>query len=247
MTDDERFLISRFKELSNRSFNRGIWTFSDFLSLAEQSLVHAAVQYDYQLWGGFENAERKIAVFGSEDLCGYKADMPLKIVRIEPVSQKFADALTHRDYLGAIMSLGVKREVLGDILINENCGYVFCLDTIAEFLRDNILQVKHTTVHCDILDELPEIAKGEPQYKEVLVSSERLDAIISAVFNLSRSDAKELFADRKIFVDSREVASASFSLSADSIVSVRGKGRFKYCGTVRQTKKGRMAIAVEVY
>ena len=247
MTDDERFLVSRFNELSNRAFNRGIWSFSDFLSLAEQSLVYSAVRHDFYLWGGYENAERKIAVFGSEDLCGYKAEMPLKTVKISPVSQKFADALTHRDFLGAIMSLGVKREVLGDILISDNCGYVFCIDTIAEFLRDNVLQVKHTSVHCDILDELPEIAKSEPQYKEVLVSSERLDAVISAVFNLSRSDAKELFADRKIFVDSREVSSASYSLSENSIVSVRGKGRFKYCGAVRQTKKGRMAIAVEVY
>lgn len=247
MNENEKYVVSRIKELSKRSFNRGIWTFSDFLSLAEQSLAEASAESEYLLWGGYENAERKIAAFGSEDICGYKEEMPIKIVKIEPVSKKFSDTLTHRDFLGALMSLGVKREVTGDILIKDNIGYVLCIDTIAEFLKDNISQVKHTSVKCEILDELPDIAKAEPVSKELLVSSERIDAVISAVFNLSRSDAKELFADRKIFSDSREVSSPSMTAVEGSIISVRGKGRFKYNGIIRQTKKGRMSISVEIY
>lgn len=247
MNENDKHIVSRIKELSVRSFNRGIWTFSDFLSLAEQSLVEASAESEYLLWGGYENAERKIAAFGSEDICGYKEEMPIKIVKIEPVSKKFSDTLTHRDFLGALMSLGVKREVTGDILIKDNIGYVLCIDTIAEFLKDNISQVKHTSVKCEILDELPDIAKAEPVSKELLVSSERIDAVISAVFNLSRSDAKELFADRKIFSDSREVSSPSMTAVEGSIISVRGKGRFKYNGIIRQTKKGRMSISVEIY
>lgn len=247
MNENDKHIVSRIKELSVRSFNRGIWTFSDFLSLAEQSLVEASAESEYLLWGGYENAERKIAAFGSEDICGYKEEMPIKIVKIEPVSKKFADTLTHRDFLGALMSLGVKREVTGDILIKDNIGYVLCIDTIAEFLKDNISHVKHTSVKCEILDELPDIAKAEPVSKELLVSSERIDAVISAVFNLSRSDAKELFSDRKVFSDSREVSSASMTAVEGSIISVRGKGRFRYNGIIRQTKKGRMSISVEIY
>lgn len=247
MNENDKHIVSRFKELSERSFNRGIWTFSDFLSLAEQSLVESSAESEYLLWGGYENAERKIAAFGSEAICGYKEELPIKIVKIEPVSKKFADTLTHRDFLGALMSLGVKREVTGDILIKDNIGYVLCLDTISEFIKDNISQVKHTSVKCEILDELPDIAKTEPVSKELLVSSERLDAVISAVFNLSRSDAKELFSDKKIFSDSREVSSPAAAVSEGSIISVRGKGRFKYNGIVRQTKKGRMSISVEIY
>lgn len=247
MNENDKHIVSRIKELSVRSFNRGIWTFSDFLSLAEQSLVEASAESEYLLWGGYENAERKIAAFGSEDICGYKEEMPIKIVKIEPVSKKFADTLKHRDFLGALMSLGVKREVTGDILIKDNIGYVLCIDTIAEFLKDNISHVKHTSVKCEILDELPDIAKAEPVSKELLVSSERIDAVISAVFNLSRSDAKELFSDRKVFSDSREVSSASMTAVEGSIISVRGKGRFRYNGIIRQTKKGRMSISVEIY
>ena len=124
MTDDERFLASRLKELSKRSYNRGIWTYSDFLTMAEQALVSLSAENEFELVGGFDAAERRLVIFGSEDSCGYQFEPPIKVVKIEPVSKKFSDALTHRDFLGAIMSLGIKREVLGDIVVRENIGYV---------------------------------------------------------------------------------------------------------------------------
>ncbi len=247
MTDDERYLVSRLKELSKRSFNRGIWTYSEFLTMAEQALVASASECSFELVGGFEAAERRIAVFGSEENCGYQYEAPLKVVKIEPVSKKFSDNLSHRDFLGSIMSLGIKREVLGDIVIRENTGYVVCLENIAEYLCDNIVQIKHTTVHCEVLDSMPEGAMSEPTEKEVLVSSERVDAVVAAVYNLSRSDSKELFDQKKIFIDSKSVASPAANLKEGNVVSVRGKGRFKYFGVVRQTKKGKIAASVAVY
>lgn len=247
MTDDERYLVSRLKELSKRSFNRGIWTYSEFLTMAEQALVASASECSFELVGGFEAAERRIAVFGSEENCGYQYEAPLKVIKIEPVSKKFSDNLSHRDFLGSIMSLGIKREVLGDIVIRENTGYVVCLENIAEYLCDNIVQIKHTTVHCEVLDSMPEGAMSEPTEKEVLVSSERVDAVVSAVYNLSRSDSKELFDQKKIFIDSKSVISPSAALKEGNVVSVRGKGRFKYFGVVRQTKKGKIAVSVAVY
>ena len=247
MTDDERFLVSRLKELSKRSFNRGIWTYSDFLTMAEQSLVSLSAESEFELFGGFDAAERRVAIFGSVDSCGYQFEPPIKVVKIEPVSKKFSDALTHRDFLGAIMSLGVKREVLGDIVVRENIGYVVCFENIADFLCDNILQIKHTTVSCTILDSMPEGALSEPVEKEVLVSSERVDAVVAAVYNLSRSDAKELFDQKKVFVDSKTVNSPSVNLKENNIVSVRGKGRFKFNGVARLTKKGKLSVSVDVY
>jgi len=88
---------------------------------------------------------------------------------------------------------------------------------------------------------------SEPTEKEVLVSSERVDAVVSAVYNLSRSDSKELFDQKKIFIDSKSVISPSAALKEGNVVSVRGKGRFKYFGVVRQTKKGKIAVSVAVY
>ena len=247
MTSDEKFVASRLKDLSNRSFNRGIWTFSDFLTLAEQSLVAANAVGEYDLCGGYDGAERRIAVFGSVPLCGYACELPLKVLEISPVSVRFADKLTHRDFLGALMSLGVKREVVGDIIVRDNVGYVICLGTIADFLKENLIQIKRTSVHCEILDKLPDGSLSEPEMREVLVSSERIDVVVSAVYNLSRSDSKELFGEKKIFINSRCTENSSEILKSDSIVSVRGKGRFKYNGVVRTTKKGRMSVSVEVY
>ncbi len=247
MTSDEKFVASRLKDLSKRSFDRGIWTFSDFLTLSEQSLVSASTVGEYELYGGYDGAERRIAVFGSVNICGYVCDLPLKVLGISPVSAKFAEVLTHRDFLGALMSLGVKRDVLGDIIVRDNVGYVICLDTITGFIKDNLIQIKHTPVHCEILDELPEGSIQTPETREILVSSERIDAVVSAVYNLSRSDSKELFGEKKIFINSRCAENSSLILKSDSIVSVRGRGRFKYNGIIRTTKKGRIAVSIEVY
>ena len=120
-------------------------------------------------------------------------------------------------------------------------------ENIAEFLKANIVQVKHTTVHCEVLESLPDVAISEPVQKDILVSSERIDAVISAVYNLSRSDSKDLFDQKKIFVDSRAVTSPSINLKEGSVVSVRGKGRFKYNGLNRYTKKGKMSVSVDVF
>ena len=120
MPNDEDFLKKRFAELARRSAARGIWVCSEFLTLAEQdALAQSARALDapYVLSGGFDGAERKLAAFGSEALCGRAADFPLAFLDVRPKAPKFAESLTHRDYLGALMSLGMRREVLGALLV----------------------------------------------------------------------------------------------------------------------------------
>ena len=102
------------------------------------------------LAGGYDAAERKLACFGDEELCGYVEDPPICCIRIEPVNAKFSDALTHRDFLGSVMGLGLKREVLGDIVLEDNCGYLFCHDTVAPYIIEQLNQVRHTTVRCSV-------------------------------------------------------------------------------------------------
>jgi hypothetical protein len=92
MQNADELLIKRFRELAERSYSRGVWTYSEFLDLAGQSdLAAAGLRSPYMLWGGFEGAERVVACFGSEALCGYAAVPPVSCVRVSPVSEKFAD------------------------------------------------------------------------------------------------------------------------------------------------------------
>ena len=198
--------------------------------------------------GGYETAERKLAVFGDAEFSrGREYESPFSVVAVRPKSEKFSDALTHRDFLGALMSLGVKRETLGDIAVTENTGYVICFRPVADFILKELSRIKHTSVECEILKGLPELAFSVPEEKHVNVPSARADAVISAVFKLSRAESLELFKKERIFLNGKLTTDPGRELAETEIVSVRGYGRFKYNGIERTTKKDRLFVSVDVY
>jgi RNA-binding protein YlmH len=251
MQENDRELQKRFGELARRAFSQQRYTYSEFLTPAEQDallrIVFDQSSAPYRLDGGYEAAERKIAQFGSADDCGYSENPPINCMSVIPLSQKFADTLTHRDLLGALMAQGVRRSVLGDIVLHGNCGYLFCLDSVSEFIVRELTQVKHTTVKCDIIEKLPHIVVEKPDITSVNVASERLDAVIAAVYKISRSDSQELFKQGKVYINSRLTEDTSHILNIDSIISVRGFGRFIYEGIAKETKKGRLFVSVRIY
>lgn len=195
-------------------------------------------------YGGYDMAERMIAGFG-EDI--ENSDFPIKILAITPVKQKFADTLSHRDFLGGLMNLGIKREMLGDIIVNDNCAYLFCLEQIAEYIKDNLCRVKHTSVNVTEIESLPDDIIKEPESIELVVSSLRADVMVSAVYKLSRSNTSKLFSAGKIFVNSKLTESTSYQIKENDIISVRGFGRFSFSNQLRTTKKDRLVVEIKKY
>lgn len=247
MNDEEKLVLAKAEDLAKRAYNGGIWQYSKFLNIAEQGLVSTIKTCPFAFFGGYDGAERAVAVFGSEELCGYESTPPVSFLKITPASEKFADTLSHRDFLGSVMALGVKREMLGDIVINANCGYLVCLDSVADFICDNLVQVRHTTVHCERIETIPDNAVPVPKTQETVVSSLRVDAVISAAYKLSRSDSKELFSKKLVFINSRPCVNGDKILEDGDVVSVRGKGRIKLIETRRETKKGRLCVLIAIY
>ena len=246
---DELTLIkNRFNDLAERSYERGIYTYSEFLTMAEQSVLKKMqLPVKTSFYGGYENAERNIVVFGDESDLGYECFYPVRFIKIEPLQMKFADKLTHRDFLGSLMGLGIRREMLGDIIINENVAYLVCLDTVADFIINQLEKVKHTSVKCTESDFIPIDVLPELRYEELIVSSERLDVLVSAVYNLSRNESQRRIESETVFCDGMIVSGSSFVPKKGTLVSVRGLGRFIFDGVLRQTKKGRYVIAVRIY
>jgi RNA-binding protein YlmH len=247
MEKEEALLIKRFKELENRSYNRGVYEYSDFLNIYEQDLLFRNINTSFSLFGGYENAERQIAVFGNEEDFGYSPSYPIVCILVSPLMQKFADDLTHRDFLGSVLGLGIKRETIGDIIIKNNTGYIFCLNTIADFITENLKKVRHTSVKCEKVTETPEEVNPESTEKFIIVASERLDVIIAEIYNLSRSESNNLFLAKKVFVNGKLTENNSHKIKTGDIVYVRGFGRFNWLGTSGETKKGRLKATVEVF
>ncbi len=251
MPDEDLVLQKRFLDLSRRAFSQRRYTYSEFLTLDEQDvLLRIALDKTcapYELIGGFSGAERRAARFGSAEMCGYTEDVPVICVKIAPVSQKFADTLTHRDFLGALMSLGMRRGVLGDIVLRENAAFLFCLESVAVFIAEELTQVRHTTVKCAIVEDPPALAAAEPEEKNINVASERLDAVTAAVLKLSRGGAQALFKAGKVYVNGRLTENAAYRPEPGDVVTVRGYGRFVFGGVSGQSRKGRLFVTVRVY
>ena len=250
MREDNELLKRRFLELAKRSDTQSTFTFTDFLGLAEQSVLKTLGRelrgVNIELFGGTLGCERLVARFGSEEDLGYAEDYPIACIKAMPKNKKYAESLTHRDYLGAIMNLGIERETVGDIAITDEATYIFALSAIADFIISNLTRVRHTDLTLS-LSEPPAEALFRTEERKVQVSSERLDAVIARVYALSREDAQLLFAKRLVFADGREIQSASYSPKENEVISVRGHGRFVYIGQVGTTRKGRLNVAVQVY
>lgn len=233
----------RFNELYNRAYSRGYTCCTDFLNMEEQSILEKS-KLPCLKYGGYPSAERIVALFGESIAQG---DIPVSLLEIAPASQKFADRLGHRDFLGGLMHLGIKRETLGDIIVFENTGYLFCLKTVKDYIIDNLSKVKHTTVSVKEVDSLPQNAVAKPESTEIITASLRLDAIISAVYRLSRSESSKLFAQEKVFVNSIAAANTSYQVKENDIISVRGFGRIQFISKLRTTKKDRIVIEILKY
>lgn len=251
MTGDTELLKKRFIELAKKSYNSGIFVFTEFLGLAEQSAFSEIKReisgIPYTAFGGAEGAERVMIRFGSPDELGYEVPFPISVIRAQPLSQKYADRLTHRDFLGAIMNLGIERDTLGDIVIIDNVGYIFASEDMAGYIAENLTKVKRTDLKAEVIDALPEGELYRTELRLVQASGERLDGIVAKVFSLSREEAQSLFKKRLVFASGKCLDSTSYIPKEGEKISVRGHGRFIYLGQQSLTRKGKMNIAVEVY
>lgn len=240
----------RFEELAQRSYNQGIYFFTDFLSLSEASVIcETFPEKDYALFGGAAGCERVMARFGNPDDIGYEQEFPIRVIKIEPLVRKFSDELNHRDFLGALMNLGIERDVTGDIMIRNNTAYVFAAERIADYIAQSLDRIKHTSVKCICIgtDEIKEPFAANLQKEEIIVPSERLDVIISKLYNMSRSQTNEIFRERKVFVNGRLCENNSMVIAEKDIAAVRGHGKFMYGGVKHITKKGRFSVEINRY
>ena len=242
MTREEQQLEKHFRDLARTAYQRGIVVFSDFLNLNElnifQSLRGEFSYLETETFGGYELAERQIAVFRPEAPVFY-ADYPVKCLKITPLNAKFAEDLNHRDYLGAVLNLGIDRACLGDILVEEDAAYLFCLERMADFIRDNLIRIRHTSVYVEQVEA--ENFHYEPKYKEVsgTVASVRLDKLLALAFNASRSSLTGLIEGGKVFVNGKLVTSNGYEPKEGDLISVRGMGRFRFRETGGQSNMGR--------
>lgn len=245
----ENYLIEHLLDLSLKAENQGIYTFSDFLSEDEQArLIERKKELTaFTLFGGTEGCERNMARFGSEESLGYSIPFPIVCIFAQPLNKKFADTLTHRDFLGSLMSLGIERSAIGDIVVKNNSAYIFCTEKIAPHILDNLFKIKHTDMKCTICDDIPSGSLFETQGLRLTVSSLRADCVAAAVTHLSRGKTDELFREKRVFINGASCEKTDALLKVGDKLSLRGIGKFRLADISGTSKKGKTILEIERY
>ena len=240
--------IKRVKELECRSFERGIFTFSDFMSptsLYEATSVLKAGQYT--VFGGEEFAERKMIRFGSKESFGYEEPFPITVLEIALQGGKFASPISHRDVLGAVLNLGIERQKLGDIFVNGNFSYVIADKTVAKLIIEELYSVGRNKVLVKEVEHVP--SEFAPSKKEVQfsVASNRVDAVLCKAYSLSREDGASLFAKGFVTINGKPCESPSKPLKEGDVVTARGFGKILFESEGGLSKKGKLYINISMF
>lgn len=262
--NEQELCKKRLMDLSNQADRKEIVLFSDFLNLNELNIYHTIENTLFTKscsFGGYSNAERQMIAFipdalyyeyNTYETCDtsypFMEEYPIRCIYITAKHPKYAQKLSHRDILGALMSLGIDRSKLGDILCFEYEYYVFCCEKIFPFILENLSQIRHTEV---ILSEELHFtnlqAKIQLEECYTTIASNRIDCIIAKACHLSRSEAVTLLSSEKVFINGKTITNGSQACPDGGIVSVRGKTRFIFesCNTV--SKKGKLRVKFHFY
>ena len=212
-----------------------------FLNEHEAAMLRENISSRHGLvyYGGYPSAERVMLGAGAGE-----EDFP--IVALEFV-YKPEYQLSHRDFLGALMALGIRRETVGDILTGTGRTVAFVTAEIAPFILDNVDKIGRVGVRVaqTDTDDLPEGDKGEE--RTLTLSSLRLDAFTAAVCGLSRDKASKLIKADLVTVDHVIQNDVALRLGEGSVVTVRRYGKYKLSALLGSTKKDRLRIAVIHY
>ncbi len=250
---EDRLIAAKLLDKSEFSIKTNKPAHSDFLDPRQQMLAErvlkSAGMNGCSFFGGYTDAERSVALFVPEiiqedELEEYKREI-IRVIEIIPPARS---SLAHRDYLGALLGLGIRRDVTGDIVLSDDKCNIFVLNDIADFVVGNLLKVGNIGISPKISDiiELSTPNKETSEIKAV-VSAQRLDCICAAAFGLSRSKASEYIKSGKVQLNWEISQNTDKLVKEGDTLSLRGKGRVVFEKVGSRTKKDRINIVVRKF
>ncbi len=247
---EEKQFISRLEDRLERVEQRYQEEITDFLEprlqLVADEYLRSCKFQRYLFCGGFDGAERKRLVLFPEYT---EPDCDMAGIRLFRFQGKLDYvSVTHRDFLGAVMGLGLRREKFGDLLVCETGFDLFVQEEIADYLLQNELRVKHVPLTATEI-ALDTFQPPEQNIKEIhiMVASMRLDTLLAHGLNLSRTKAMELIQSGRVKVNHSEVTDNDYLCKQEDLISCRGKGRLRIGELSGETKKGKLKVSILKY
>lgn len=253
---EDKMLLAQVLDKIDFTKGKGKLEYTDFLDMYQISLIESFLKKNkfenYKLYGGYEDAERKILIIYpekyDETMIEKNYSKMLKVIRVNLPEEEYGK-YSHRNYLGAIVKLGLKREKVGDILVSDDGADIVVLEDFTEILKKELPSLTRFENSKIEIRELSDLRKKEIKIEniKIIVPSLRLDNIVSDLARTSRSKASQIIAQERVFVNGQNETKVSKQIKLHDIITIRGKGRFvikEFDGT---TRSGRQVIVVEKY
>lgn len=253
---EDRMILSQVLDKIEFAKTKDSIEHTDFLDMYQVSLVEnflRKIKYEtYVLFGGYEDAERKVLIVYAEK---YDTDMLQKnynkifqMVRIK-LGKEEAGKYTHRNYLGGIIKLGLKREKVGDILVFDEGADILTMHDFASILAEQLPGLtRFQNSHIEIMD-MKHIRTREIKIEsmKIIIPSFRLDNFVSDLARTSRSKATQIIKQERVFVNGNCETKVSKQIKIGDIITIRGKGRFIIKQISGTTRSGRAVVVIEKY
>ena len=234
--------VSRMLDLLDKAERYRKVFFTPFLNAYEleilKKLPHTCFIYED---GGYEKAERKRVA-----LSYYEEEIEIPVICLCASFDEKYNKISHRDVLGALMNMGIEREVIGDILVSEGMIYLIIAKEMAEYVMYSLSQIKRCTVHFKECEEIISIEE-KMEYTETTISSFRLDVLVGIMAHISREKAQMLIRAGKVKVNQVVLEESNFLCHNNSTVSIQRYGRFCVEDTNRVSRKGRHIVRIGKY
>ncbi len=220
--------------------------------LCDIEKINPPIGIEYKLWGGHISAERKV-VTAYPDFLNIEDEQLNQVsdITVLNITNTARKSLSHRDFLGALMSMGIERDRIGDILIHNDEAIVFVCGSMADYIEQELVKVGNCRINIrrfsDVGDDCLSDFLPKKESRVIIIASMRLDCIIADVYSLSRSEAKRLIESESVRINYKTAVDSDKILEHGDLVSVSGKGRFEISDIEGNTKKGNLRLSVLIY
>lgn len=232
----EKYLLAKEKDIP--VFGKNFYT-PNVWKWFEKNLQSKSIKIEN--YGVFEEAERRMISFNNI----YNTEFPIKLIKITNKS-KFS-ILTHRDYLGGILGLGIERNKIGDLFVEENSCYVAIHEEIKDFIIYNIDKIGKATCKVDIIEDISLLPHIKFEEEIIMVSSLRIDGVVSRLCNISRAKAQSLIDQGQILLDYAKIRDKSYELKGGERITIRKTGKFIVGSIVGTSKSGKLKVVIKKY
>lgn len=253
MKDENDLLIAKVLDKKKICNSKNKITYTDFLNEKEQHVIEKNVRLENAFFYGVnENADRKILVFYPEKLTEELARKSLKSVLIGiriTLKNDQIGAYEHKNYLSALIKIGIDRGKIGDILVDEYGADIIAFDMNKEFIKQSLSELTRFRKADIEIIPMDDIKQKIDRFEEstIIVASMRIDNIVAELAGCSRTNADEYIDNERVLVNYETVLKSSKSVDEGDIVTIRGKGKFRIDGLVRNTRNNRFVIKVSKY